>query len=356
MGILWVGRMKRNSKFEKWANEPYYEAEVTPGLEFITEQELLELGVKILYRHNGEIGFSYAGIPSTLLGLRTAQAVYSREQFDVPRPKALLGNTNLPRLLAQFERTRQLTTEHSYATFYLAAAGSESSVMQRIKGEIAQATGLSSTDEKGDLWLRIRPGFDGGWDTLVRLSPRPLVTRGWRVCNFEGALNAATAHAMIRLTQPQADDVFVNLGCGSGTLLIERRSYGRTKLAVGLDYDRVALNCARANLAASGHRDVALQLADITSTPLASRCASALCADLPFGQLSGSHQENLRIYPPMLSEAARIARRQARFVVITHEVKLIESLLAKSSEWQTDRMIRVNLRGLHPRIYVLRRT
>ena len=28
------------------------------------------------------------------------------------------------------------------------------------------------------------------------------MTRNWRVCNFEGALNASVAHAMVRLTRP----------------------------------------------------------------------------------------------------------------------------------------------------------
>ncbi len=347
--------MKRNSQSRNDAGSAVYEAEVTPGLEFITEQELRERGTRILDQNPGEISFSYSGDPHDLLGLSTAQSIYSRQHFAVPRPKALLGNTNFPLLLAQIERARRLLPAADYRSFYVAAAGSESSIMQRIKAEIAQATGLTAAGEKGDLWLRIRPAR-GGWETLVRLSPRPLATRAWRVCNFEGALNAATARAMVRLTQPQPDEVFVNLGCGSGTLLIERLAFGSAAVAIGIDHDSAALDCAQANLAASDAESRGdLELADMTQLPFAANSVRVLCADLPFGQLSGSHQANLRLYPLMLREAARIARPDARFVLITHEVKLIEELLARDPDWQTERAIRVNLRGLHPRVYCLRR-
>jgi 23S rRNA G2445 N2-methylase RlmL len=173
---------------------------------------------------------------------------------------------------------------------------------------------------------------------------------------MEGALNAATAHAMILLTRPQPGDVFVNLGCGSGTLLIERLTYGACKLALGIDRDADNLRCASANVEASGYRGkIGLQHADMTRVPLPDASVDVLCADLPFGQLSGTHAENERLYPRMIAEAARAARSGARFVLITHEVKLIETVLRSSAAWSLEQTIRVNLRGLHPRIYVLGR-
>src|SRR5690606_25900251 len=151
---------------------------------------------------------------------------------------------------------------------------------QRIKAEIEKATGLVANDSKGDLWIRIRPGRAGGWETLVRLAPRPLVTRDWRVCNMEGASNAATAHAMIYLTQPQPEADFVNLGCGSGTLLIERLSYGRAHSVIGIDRDSSALQCAWRNTAASGFENsIELLLGSMTEMPMKSQSASTLCAD-----------------------------------------------------------------------------
>jgi 23S rRNA G2445 N2-methylase RlmL len=173
---------------------------------------------------------------------------------------------------------------------------------------------------------------------------------------MEGALNAATAHAMILLTRPQPDDTFVNLGCGSGTLLIERLSWGKSALTLGIDRDGDNLRCAQANVAAGGYVEaVRLAQGDMTRLPLTAASVDVLCADLPFGQLSGTHTENERLYPRMIAEAARVARSGARFALITHEIKLMESTLRSSADWALEQTIRINLRGLHPRIYLLQR-
>lgn len=333
-----------------------YLCEVTQGLEFVTADELGHLGAQVVAQKPGEIDFIYGGDPAKLLTLRTVQSVSLVQAFDVPRPRALLSNEFLPRIMQQIEVVRRISPHDAYRTFFVAAAGSETAVMQRIKEAIAAQTGLRLADDKGDLWIRIRPGRAGDWETIIRLTPRPLVTRPWRICNLEGALNAATAHAMILLTQPRPRDVFVNLGCGSGTLLIERLSYGGCHLALGIDRDADNLRCARTNVQASGYTDnISLQRADMTRLPILTASVDVLCADLPFGQLSGTHRENEWLYPVMLDEAARVARAGARFVLITHEVKLMENLLRHNNSWLLEQTIRVNLRGLHPRIYVLQR-
>ena len=88
----------------------------------------------------------------------------------------------------------------------------------------------------------------------MRLSPRPLTARAWRVCNLPGALNAVVAHAMVALSAPNPADRYLNLACGSGTLLVERLALGPARLAVGCDNAAGPLDCARANLRAAGLR------------------------------------------------------------------------------------------------------
>ncbi|NTW98147.1 MAG: methyltransferase domain-containing protein, partial [Oscillochloris sp.] len=211
--------------------------------------------------------------------------------------------------------------------------------------------------EDGDLLLRLRRAAGGeGWELLVRLSPRPLATRPWRVCNREGALNGAVAHAMALLTAPGPDDRFLNIGCGSGSLLIERLLLGPARRAIGCDIDPSALGCSKANLAAAGlTARCELHHWDATRLPLHDSSVDAICADLPFGHLVGSHSENLKLYPALLAEAARVARPGAHCVLLSHEVNLMDRLLDRRSEWSLHSAIRINLGGLHPRIYVLER-
>lgn len=339
------------------------EAEVHEGLEDIAAAELRQLyGQQLRFTSHqfkgGALQFSYQGDLRSLSRSTTVQAIYLVRAFAVPRPRALLGDQHFRALLDQIETVRRLYPPHTFRTLYLNAAGSDSSIMLRLKEAIAQHTQLTINDEQGDLLLRLRrsASSEPGWDALVRLTPRPLATRSWRVCNFEGALNAAVARAMVHLSQPTADNLFVNLGCGSGSLMIERASWGKARAVLGIDIDRGTLRCARENIAASGFAGaITLCEGDIRALPLPDHSIDVLCADLPFGQRTGSHQENLALYPAVLAEAARAALPNGYFVAITHEVRLIEALLSESKDWTTENIHRVVLRGLHPRIYVLRR-
>ena len=352
--------MKRKPSDE--GTTTHCEVECTEGLEFVTEAELREtLGNRVRLlpsARRGEVRFRYQGDLNRLRSLKTAQAAYSVQTYDIPRPRALLGDAHLRRFVAQIDEARRQSPVGVYHTFSIAAAGSESSVMERIKEAIASETGLNRAPDKGDLHIRIRPspGAGQGWETLVRLSPRPLVTRSWRVCDREGALNAATAHAMIRLAAPKAEMSCLNLGAGSGTLLIERLAFSDASLVVGVDNDDTALTCTRTNIAASGCANrIRLLKADMTRLPVGDGTFDQVYADLPFGQLVGSHRHNLKLYPAVLREAARVTRRDGCFVVITHEMKLMDRLLREDARWRAEQSIQVNLRGLHPRIYVLRR-
>jgi len=334
------------------------EVEVTEGLETITIDEITERfgkAVEILSSEKpGEIRFYYKGGLGRLRSLQTAYAVYIVYSYDVPRPRGLLGDAHFRRLLEQIDLVRGLSP-NAYHTFSIAAAGSDSTVMNRIKEDIVTRAGLTLAADKGDMHIRIRPHNDM-WQTLIRLSPRPLVTRSWRVCNMEGALNAATAHAMIRMVKPDGSDVFLNLGCGSGTLLIERLSFGASQQVIGVDRSIDALTCAETNIRAAGEELVTLLCADMTKLPLSSASIDQVAADLPFGQLMGSHNKNVVLYPQVLRETARVTRPRGQFTLITHEIRLMDRLLRESRIWHVEQSIQVNLRGLHPRIYVLRRT
>lgn len=82
----------------------------------------------------------------------------------------------------------------------------------------------------------------------------------------------------------------------------------------------------------------------------------ALCADVPWGQLTGSHQVNKTLYPQLLSEAARLAAPRARFILLTHEITLFEEVLKQFSDrWKVQEAIKIFQGGLHPRIYMLQR-
>jgi tRNA (guanine6-N2)-methyltransferase len=369
------------------------EADVIAGLEPFAREEIARLGgrdVRIV--RPGALQFTAADLRS-LLQSKTALAIYLLERFDVPRPKALLGDRHLRAVLVQTDAVLALMPRGTYRTFMLGAAGSGSTVMARLKAELARHTGLREVDEEGELLIRVRPSPHcpspvacsrllapeaqhqseagsreepqvgsrkrTGWDVLVRISPRPLATRDWRVCDVEGTLQATVAHVMALLTRPAADDVYLNLGCGSGTLLIERASAAPARRLIGCDIAPRAIACAQANIAAylkGGRGAFELYDWDARRLPMADASVDAITADLPFGHLVGSHDENVALYPQLMDEAARVARPGTRCVLITAEVRLMERVLAQMrASWQNQQTFRVNLGGLRPAIFVLRR-
>jgi len=339
------------------------EAEVVTGLKPLAIEELRSRfgeRVKIYDKAKPEeILFHYEGDLSALLTLTKSVAVYLVQHYPIPRPLALLGHQHFQNTLKQISTVRAMHRDGSFYSFRIGAAGSNSSVFTRIKDEIQKATGLIVNEEEADLFLRVRKSDwqAEGWDVLVRLSPRPLSARAWRVCNWEGALNATIASAMVEISEPRADDRFFNLMCGSGTLLIERLLRAPADVIGGCDTDEMALRCAGENLSAAKFADqVDLLEMDATNLQLPDACIDVICADLPWGQLVGSHEGNLKLYPLILLEATRIAAPGARAVFITHEIKLMDKMMVDyTNQWAVKNVVRVFQGGLHPKIYVLER-
>jgi ubiquinone/menaquinone biosynthesis C-methylase UbiE len=310
----------------------------------------------------GLLPILYDGDLAALLDLETVLAVYGQRWFDIPRPKALLGHAELTTLLGMIEVVRELHPPEAFRTFRISAAGEDSSVLVRLREALATATGLEYVPEEGDLLIRLRRPLDGseGWDVLIRLSPRPLSVRDWRVCNLAGALNASVAQAMIRLTRPSPDDVVLNVGCGSATLLIERLLHSPARLAIGCDTEPEALACAGENVRASGVGSIHLYDWDAGDLPMPEASVDVILTDLPFGQLVGSHERNVALYPRVLRETARVMIRGGLFAAITQDIRLWEGLIADAAaDWTLAQVLPIKLPfgggHLRPRIYLLRR-
>lgn len=348
-----IGRRQR-------AQPAIYEAEVVPGIEDLAIQELREKCGRRLHDittlRPGFIRFALAPVPAALLSLRSIIALYRVYIFAIPRPKALLGHQHFSRLLkilqaeaASFQRKPQ--------TFGIGAAGANTSVMRRLRQELAQALALvPAADGKGELFMRLLRQADGaGWEVLLRAGAAPLSKRAYRLRDMPGALNSTVAYAMTRCAAPPETGTVVNLCSGSATILIEHGCANATGALLAVERDPAMLAAGDINVEAAGlsARIWPLQ-ADATAVPLPAGAAHRLYADLPFGNLIGTHESNRQLYPRLLKEAARIAQPDAPFIVLTQEIKLLRACLAESP-WHVISERRLNLRGMRPRLFVLKR-
>ncbi|MEJ2666500.1 MAG: methyltransferase domain-containing protein [Deinococcales bacterium] len=333
---------------------PEFEVEVLEGLAPLASAELAGSGVRVLAeRPDGLLVQAPAG-PGMLAGLRLATAVYRRLVFDVPRPRALLGDAQFRALAGAMREV--IASGGAFRGFRLAAAGSDSPVFRRLAAALAAATGVAFDAVEGELLVRVRKARTGnGWEVLLRLTPRPLSARTWRVCNRPGGLNATLAVAMNRVAGVAAGDRYLNLMCGSGTLLVERFLDGPARALVGLDADAEALACARANLEAAGALEACRLLhADALAAPLEGGAFDVITADLPWGDAVGSHERNRELHPAVLAAAARLAAPGARLVLLTHELRLFRAVLERERRWRLERELKVAHGGHFPHAYLLR--
>ena len=337
-----------------------FEAEVIPGLESFAIDELQSKfsanATEVCHARAGFIRFRFSDPTQLLLGLRSVIAVYQVHRFAIPRPKALLGHEHFARLTRILSESAQ-----SFAvpprTLGIGAAGARSSVMRRLLQELLDKLNLAPAEGgKGELFARLLPQREAhGWELLVRISHRPLSAREYRVVNMPGSLNATAAHAMTQIEALGEGATVVNLCSGASTILIEHALIQPRHQLVAIDCSESALEAGARNASASGMRQGIWHIqADAGRTPLPSQSADQLYADLPFGHHIGSHESNRRLYPALLREADRLARSNAAFVILTHEIKLLRRCL-QGSAWKATRETRINLRGLHPRLFVLRR-
>ncbi|GCE14967.1 methyltransferase domain-containing protein [Tengunoibacter tsumagoiensis] len=338
-------------------------ADILVGLKDIAIDELyrkFKNRISIIPSNDAEmLYFEYKGSLKDLLSVKTIVAIYLLNKFHIPRPKALLGQQNREKMIDAIYEVLNLYPKGTFDSFRISAPGKDSSVFSRIKDAIEDDIHLPYDPNNGDLFLRIRPSilYKDSWEVFTRISPRPLATRGWRVFNMKGALNATIASAMLEMTKPNANDRFLNIMCGSGTLLIERLQRGKVQTIVGGDINKDTLLNAKRNISASGfEHEITLMRFDVCQLPFEENSFDVICADLPWGQLVGSIEENSTLYPNMLREVARIATYKARFVLITHNVQLFENILPSFVDsWTLVECLKVYQGGLHPRIYSLER-
>ncbi|HZW27206.1 MAG TPA: THUMP domain-containing class I SAM-dependent methyltransferase [Trueperaceae bacterium] len=322
-------------------------ADVVTGLEDLAAEELRRLGAAPVAPGRGEVRFDHGQVGAVLRRSRLASAVYRALFFDVPRPKALLGDAAHRRLAAA---AREVAAAGGMRSFRLAAAGADSAVFLRLADSLTAATGLVHDPDEGELLARFRRA-GAGWEVLLRLTPRPLSTRAWRVCNLPGGANATVAAAMADLAGPGGS--YLNLMCGSGTLLVERALAGPGGPYVGVDVSAEAVACARRNLAAAGLSDAEVVVDDVARPGFrVPGDFDVVAADAPWGDAVGDHAANEALYRALFAAARRHLAPGGRFALLSHEVRLVERILREGG-WRAAVTRRVEHGGHRPLLLVL---
>jgi tRNA (guanine6-N2)-methyltransferase len=301
------------------------------------------------HTRDNEIHFTYRGDEERLLSLATAQTLLLRKDFAVSRPRTLLSPEHTAAVIELIQKAQSIKGAGAATGFRFDAAGSGSPTMRRIAERIENHLGLPFDPENGDCVITFRPGRTG-WEVLCRVGNRPLATRNWRKVNYRGSLNAAIASCMVELAQPRRGDRYLNIMCGSGTLLIERLLRQPTQTAVGIDISDTAVSICRENAEAAGLADrMQLIAGDARAVKFPDASFDAVTSDLPYGEQHGSRASNISLYRESLREAARLCRTGGTMVVLTQDIPSLKAVLPEMLyDWNVIDERKIVQREYHP--------
>lgn len=297
------------------------------GLGGIVEKEISNsTTLRGLRTDNGSIYAEYCEDLEQLFLLRSPTKIFlvSRDKRFNPgyisRHKAILGNL-ISKILQKNKKF--------FKTFSVSAAGSNTPEIKKLISYVKETFDLENK-EKGDLKIHIAKNYDD-WEVGVEISPRPLSVRSYRAKNMSGAMNPTTAYALNSLCITEKVESYLNVFCGSATLLIEvANEHKNLKKITGFDNNKKTISLAIQNIKkADLIRNVDVKFGDIFEKPNLGKF-DVVTADLPFGMKISKGQDLLEVYSAFLSYSAIVLNRGGTLGLYTPKEETIEKALAGS--------------------------
>jgi 23S rRNA G2445 N2-methylase RlmL len=379
---------------------PTYIAQTQPGFEAIAAQEIAETldgavlrGTRSVADKNGMALFEYGGDPRDLYELRTVDDVFALVTSVPGLPPTATALRQLRDTAAAvpiepaLRIARQLRPGHGgqgRLRFRVVARQVGQAAYRRVDAQQAVERAIAARGdhhwrlaEEGALefWLTLLPSRSAdrpkgparassrpsaqagsGYEALLalRLSDEQMRHRDYKLEHLPASLRPSAAAALVWLTRPAADDVFLDPMCGAGTILIERAHAGRYALLLGGDTREQALDAARANIGPR-YKPIELRHWDARALPLDAASVTAAAVNLPFGKQIGSVEENRALYPQALRELARVLRPGARLAALTGDRHALDEALRRTRGLTRQAVYPVLVLGQPAGVYLIER-
>jgi tRNA (guanine6-N2)-methyltransferase len=360
--------MKRTTPLFLAHTQPGFEAiaaqEITAELDDATVRGTLAAGDK-----NGIVIFEYGGDPAELLTLRTVEDIFVQVAVShefAPTYAALRGlreylqQASLDQAVALARQVRPGRGGQGKLRFRVVSRLIGPAHFRRVDAqEAVEKAILARTDRR---WALAEDGALEFWLTMLpgeaylglRLSDEKLRHREYKLEHLPASLRPSAAAAMVRLTRPKDDDIFLDPMCGAGTILIERAHAGRYAQLLGGDDSREAVAVALANIGPR-YKPIEVQEWDARALPLDAGSVTAAAVNLPFGRQIGSPEANRELYPAFVREIERVLRPGARLALLTGDVRTLDEALRRARGLQPRESHRVFVLGAPARLSVVQR-
>lgn len=357
-----------------------YYAQTMPGVEEIAWLEIRALLPDVQFveyqfakEQNGIVVFDYEGPVETLLELQTAEDVFMealsvpkllRGWRDLPELKELVGRGEaVGRAINALGRYRKFNTPPTFRVISRKYGKHEyrRKDVERVVLEALQLRNPRWTAVPDDAQVEFWVNLLGSRLLLgIRLSDKQMRHRFNRKVELPASLRPSVAAAMVYLTEPAAQDVFLDPMCGSGTILLARRLMGPYKQLLGGDIDPSRVSASVQNIAGRRKKGlpatVQLREWNAQKLPLATGSVDKVATNLPFGKQVSSPAELERLYPAVLKELERVVRPNGRLAILSSEYDLVKTAVRQCPHLEIERGYSIAMLGQWGRIYLIRRT
>ncbi|MFW6188825.1 MAG: hypothetical protein ACOC7T_00190 [Planctomycetota bacterium] len=316
--------------------------------------------------HWCEVLFAYPGDAANLRSLRLANNVWLRmSEFSVgPTRQSLddiagrLRALPVQRWLRRLREFRGAEPEPGPICVTVNRKGEHKftykDVEERATETVESALGRRAALGEGALDLRI--DLDGNRCRLMgRLSEGSLADRDYKIRHTRAETHAALAAAMVRRSEPAADDYFLDPFCGSGTIAVERALLGPAGLIVAGDSKEKYSGWAGLNARKAGV-SVGLGAWDARHLPFPDRTFSAVVTSPPHGRPRDGRPWRVEEFAPLLAELVRVLEYGCPLVLLTREEKLVARCVKRIGYTRLTDRLTCEWKGIRHAVCTVRKT
>ncbi len=323
-------------------------ATTTKGLEEVCQREIQAQipEVEILEILSKRVIFSFDGDILQLKKIKTADDVDFLLNYSPNSPVKLLEIFQIKKLLSKIRPIRDtfsLTISQKNSKFEIG------NLQRKLISELTQNAKLRYQTVSGaDLPFRL--WIDGDNLSLsIPIFAQPLSFRAYKTESRLGALKPSIAAAMVFLVKQNESEKFIDLFCGSGTILAE--SYAQDLDIFGSDIDPIAISISKINLNNLKIKglDDRIRLYDAMHTKWNQLWYDALVSNLPWNKHLKLTSVT-ELYKKTLEEGARILKPEGRFCCLVYNPELFLKLAQKYFPSKTLSVIQIKYLDHEPSI------
>jgi SAM-dependent methyltransferase len=320
--------------------------EAESNLPIIEDRPPATIGTRFVPGRNDMVLVNHGGGPNPLLKLRIADDIFAvaargfkiapddrgpRQVYAVVRNSPFVGDA-----VNAWRKANGGARQQGLSYRVIARLVGKHKFLRR---DFGKAVSDAISEGWPGRWTRVEEEADVEvWATLIddelicaiRLSDKEM-RQGGKLRHIPASLRPALGAAMVLLSEPKPNDIFLDPMAGAGTILYERAMAGKFAELHGGDSSPEAVSAMRANLRGVGG-EIILSRWDARSLPLEDETVDKVVVNLPFGKQVAEEVNLPNLYRAVLPEIERVLRRNGRFIALVGDVHLLDTARTSSTK------------------------